>query len=471
MKKIYFVPVFVTLLACMACEDWLTVEPETSITGEKLFSTDEGVLQGLNGLYLNMRGLYYPEGYFGGANVVEYMGGTYNFYEGTPGYYWSELYNTSDLTNDDNWMIFQGLYNVIANANSLIEGTAEHREGLDEDVYNIGRGEALAIRAYMHFDLIRLYGPVPTAVNPLEAYLPYVRVNDINNYEYVTYDKYMEYLQSDLDSAETLLAKSDLVIGGTFEETEESSYEWSFRKSHFNYYGVLGLQARVNLWLGDTEEALRYARLVKDATKEDGFPKVRLMNTQDTSLYDNTTVDLTAYCEHLIGVKCDHYDYTRGAAWRPNSVQVVNSSSDFVDVLFANNTQDKRYSWFWSSDRYGNNYIYKYMNFYSSSISQKNFPMLRLAEIYLIIAETAPLDEANEVYEEYCISRNVPYVPLSENDRQERILVEYIREFAGEGQNFFAYKRRNAIKMLFGVRNLTEDMYRMVIPEEERLTE
>ena len=32
-----------------------------------------------------------------------------------------------------------------------------------------------------------------------------------------------------------------------------------------NYYGVLGLQARVALWIGENEKALRYARLVKDA--------------------------------------------------------------------------------------------------------------------------------------------------------------------------------------------------------------
>lgn len=33
-----------------------------------------------------------------------------------------------------------------------------------------------------------------------------------------------------------------------------------------NYYAVLGLQARVHLWLGEHDEALRYARLVKEAT-------------------------------------------------------------------------------------------------------------------------------------------------------------------------------------------------------------
>ena len=34
-----------------------------------------------------------------------------------------------------------------------------------------------------------------------------------------------------------------------------------YRRNRMNYYAVLGLQARVHLWLGERDEALRYARL------------------------------------------------------------------------------------------------------------------------------------------------------------------------------------------------------------------
>ena len=66
-RKFYLLLYVVLTLVCSACEGWLTVEPETAITGEKLYTTNEGVKEGLNGLYLNMRGLYYPEGRLGGA--------------------------------------------------------------------------------------------------------------------------------------------------------------------------------------------------------------------------------------------------------------------------------------------------------------------------------------------------------------------------------------------------------------------
>ena len=475
MKNRYFTLFLSIALLVSACNDWLTVEPETSITGEKLFTTNEGVQQSLNGLYLNMRGLYYPEGYFGASRCLESMACTWTWAEGTPAWYWANHYYTSQSDNSDIQMMFEGLYNIIANVNPLIEGTAKHKDKLKEEVYNIGRGEGFAIRALAHLDLIRLFGPVPTAVDPAEKYLPYVKVNDKNPYEYVTYEEYMECLLADLDSAEMLLAKSDPVVAGTFEETETTTVDWPFRKSRVNYYGVLGLQARARLWKGDTEDALRYARLVKDAENADGTPKVRLMNPTDTSLYNNSTVDLTCYCEHLIGTKCDHYDYTRGNSWRPNSVQILNTSSDFFDLLFSGNVEDKRYQWFWAYyyNRFGSSgyYTAKYLNFTSSSTSQKNFPILRLAEIYLMIAEIAPLDEANEAYEEYCAARNVTFVPLTEENRKDKILLDYICEFAGEGQNFYTYKRLNVKNMLFGERELTEEQYRLVIPDAELLTE
>lgn len=77
--------------------------------------------------------------------------------------------------------------------------------------------------------------------------------------------QFMEYVQADLDSAEFLLSKYDPVLTTNISYTESTSYTWSYRKSRINYYGVLGLQARVALWIGEKEKALRYARLVKDA--------------------------------------------------------------------------------------------------------------------------------------------------------------------------------------------------------------
>ena len=96
--------------------------------------------------------------------------------------------------------------------------------------------------------------------------------------------------------------------------------------------------------------------------------------------------------------------------------------------------------------------------------------MVRLAEMYLIIMEAGSLSEANVAYEEYSAARNLTYTPMSESDRQERVLWEYIREFAAEGQNFFTYKRFAVKRMLWQnseAEDCGEEQYVLPLPPSE----
>ena len=94
---------------------------------------------------------------------------------------------------------------------------------------------------------------------------------------------------------------------------------------------------------------------------------------------------------------------------------------------------------------------------------------MRLPEIYFIIMECGTLDEANTLYQEYCAARNIEYVALTEGDRQERIMLESIREYVGEGQNFFTYKRNNVKRMIGATTDCSENQYIVPIPEAEYL--
>ena len=75
-KKIYVLSLSV-LLACSACEDWLTIQPETTVAAETLFKTDVGITQGLNGAYYTAMSIYAPSSYLGGSSFIEYMANTY----------------------------------------------------------------------------------------------------------------------------------------------------------------------------------------------------------------------------------------------------------------------------------------------------------------------------------------------------------------------------------------------------------
>jgi SusD family. len=357
----------------------------------------------------------------------------------------------------------------------------KHEDRLDTRTYSLVRGEALALRALVHFDLMRVYGPVPAAPDASVAYLPYVTDNHYMAYTYETYDRFMELMFMDMDEAERLLKEYDPVITMSWDETEIENYTWHYRKSRLNYYGVLGLQARMHLWMGgDTHksEALRYANLVKDAMEPDGAtPKFRLTVAADIESGAQYSDDRYYYFEHLAGVLCDNFDYLNDGdiIWKSGSL--TSNHPTFATLMVNGNTSDLRYkvgveSTYISTPRPGR-YVYamkKGKSFHAASNASKNFPIIRFAEIYFILMELNSLSEANILYQEYCDTRDITYVPMTDETRAETLLHESIREFFGEGQNFFTYKRNRVRNIWFTDNECSDEMYRVPIPTAELLS-
>lgn len=69
--------------------------------------------------------------------------------------------------------------------------------------------------------------------------------------------------------------------------------------------------------------------------------------------------------------------------------------------------------------------------------------MIRLSEVYYIAAECEPvLEDKYEWLNEIRTRRGLPVLTaFSEDDFMARLRMEYVREFWGEGQVFFMYKR------------------------------
>jgi hypothetical protein len=75
-------------------------------------------------------------------------------------------------------------------------------------------------------------------------------------------------------------------------------------------------------------------------------------------------------------------------------------------------------------------------------------PLLRLAEMYLIAIEDLPLEEAKPYFSDFRIARALDISIeesslLDEGARLSRLEKEYRKEFYGEGQMFFFYKKHN----------------------------
>ena len=89
--------------------------------------------------------------------------------------------------------------------------------------------------------------------------------------------------------------------------------------------------------------------------------------------------------------------------------------------------------------------------------------------MYLIAMEsTASLNEANTLYSTYMTARNVAAGTLTQEALTAEILREYRREFFGEGQMFYTYKRLGEKNMLWKVdRDVTENDYVVPLPSSE----
>ena len=231
---------------------------------------------------------------------------------------------------------------------------------------------------------------------------------------------------------------------------------------------------------------MRYARLVKDAKDSaELWAQLQFKLTTPSDDVDGSTPDLSHYSEHICGAKCETFDFNT-SGWSSRRISSSNDP-DFGKVLYGEKyEEDLRYQHFWRTgsgtwyapdgsilDKYKvtSITINKFSQFLTNTTSncKDNFPIMRLPEIYFIIMECGTLDEANTLYQEYCAARNIEYVALTEGDRQERIMLESIREYVGEGQNFFTYKRNNVRRMIGATTDCSEDQYIVPIPEAEYL--
>ena len=115
-------------------------------------------------------------------------------------------------------------------------------------------------------------------------------------------------------------------------------------------------------------------------------------------------------------------------------------------------------------------YCYDEETVTNPSIYYQVIPMLRTSEMYLIVMETSSdLTEVNSLYREYMIEHDVANMPefASLADAHAWILNEYRREFYGEGQMFFTYKRMGATSIKWLKTPADENTYIIPLPETE----
>ena len=482
MKKIKYILFFILILAGFnSCYDeWLSVNPKTDITKPMMFNTEAGIKDALTGVYIQLKS---NDIYGLGTTMtnLEYLMTSWDVTANTTSQRLG-LFNYTDAGVESALnSIFSSEYRTIASINAILDNIDANKDVITTPgLYEIIKGECFALRAYCHLDILRMFGPVPSQANESNI-LPYVKTLSNQPTPHESFSQFQTDVLSDLTEAENLLKEVDPVIKYSLSDLGSPTTTFldvflSYRYFRMNFYAVKALQARAYLWFNKPAEAYQAAKVVLDAKNSDGNPKFRLGTSADMS-----TGDFALTPEQIFAL----YDFQLYTKYNNNfqngNLKKGTAETTIKTSLYGNTGTDIREANLWELVTQANQaktYILKkYRVSETSSIHQTDFkriPLIRLSELYLIAAETAPAAEAQTYWAAFRTARNITVttLPTDPVQAQLEIVKEYRKEFYGEGIAFFAYKKLNIQKpnFLFLPTAVTTVNYVFPLPKTEIIT-
>lgn len=448
----------IAVISLASCKKWLDVKPESQVTDDELFETEAGFEEALNGSYLNSAGgaVY---GFELTAGLPEVLAQNYTMASSDDlKYLQTSLYNYKDADfisrKDDIWST---QYNTIANLNKILENLETHKGVVSPEKYDLIKGEALAYRAYLHFDLLRLFGP-SYATEPGTKAIPYVTSFTNKTTSLSTVTEALQKMVTDLDSAKTLLKPVDPILAATYlvgypgdtttsKELTSKDLFLQNRRHRFNYYAACGTLARVYLYMDKKQEALTNALEIIDAKK---FPFTK---TDDFINADPEEKDRILYPELIFCWynESQYASYTNAFDAGTTGLYIEQNAGNSIYETGGAGGEDLRFKqWFlYTSDVSGARYeLQKYQYEDETNLHPYVAPALRLSEMYYIAAEcTWEADQAkalgylNTVRNNRGISADVS--ATTKEDFISELLKEARKEMYAEGQLFYMYKRLN----------------------------
>ena len=222
-----------TMLTTTSCS-WFDVNPKTDVEAEDLFSTPDGFESALAGIYIasTERQAYGDNWTFG---FMDKLVQSYDNIPQTENASTIYDYTRSGGSKDTQASMWQRSYFLIANANNLLRWLDKNGETVivNEEQKRMLRGEALAWRAFLHFDLLRAWGPIYKN-NPKAKSIPYRKVADNSKLPLLPADSVGKLILADIDSAQVLM-----------EYERNKSLSGSSRRFRLNYWAITALKALI----------------------------------------------------------------------------------------------------------------------------------------------------------------------------------------------------------------------------------
>lgn len=424
------------LIATTSCgNEWLNLEPSTSIETETSINILSDVEFTLNGIYSDMQSSDAYSGrlvYYGDVTGDDMQ--AVSLSKRTGDYY--NLGFTKDNGPSSHW---KNLYSFIQNTN-LILNNIDRIDATDDEEYRDDlKGQALAIRGMALFDLTRIFGYPYTKDNGASLGVPIVSKSEGIESKPARNTVAECYTQviSDLTAAVSLLSGD-------------------FNKGKINKWAAMSLLSRVYLYKGDNANALAMSEAAIEGAEDEGW---ELWSHDDYALAwaeDATAIAPGEVLFEIVNTTTDSPG--------KESMGYLNSKSGYDDMcitssfyaLLLEDPDDVRLKLL-SFDGKKYAYVFKYQPQEGEVIQDANVPLIRLAETYLNAAEAAVKLGDNETAVKYLD----PIVRRANPDKTvegmtltlEDVLNERRKELVAEGHRMFDIIRNGMTVERFDVSN------------------
>lgn len=469
----------IALSALCSCSDFLDVRPKQELVEGELFKSASGFEDAIYGVYgsLQTTALY-------GKNLTWFMNeilaqnyGSYLNDDITPiaRYEYDNTRVVTPILSE----IWTQAYTTIGYANNILAQLEEWKPESME-FYNLYKGEMLGVRAFLHFDLLRLF----TSVNDMNATgIPYTETYSYKVTPFSSVGKVYEYILRDLLEAEKLLKQDEELLVYPREDQSRKAFAKT-RETHFNLYAAQATLARVYWMKGDLEQAGIYARKVIDSEKFPLVDRTEVQNFLTGILSEKETIWGVYSMAWLDNTQKYLYNNTSFFSLSPYSSDGGSAYPDTYQNVYAkdndNSGTDFRMNHFrtlpvGTSIRHMK--LIDYLQIENISLRAnaiRGFSLLRTAEMYLIAAESLLAEnptEARRYFDLEIVSRGLTTfenrnLPLT----LENINNEYRKEFFGEGLEWYNMKRQNRDILSNEERTTlpaSPKLYNLPIPVEE----
>ncbi|QEC44935.1 RagB/SusD family nutrient uptake outer membrane protein [Pseudobacter ginsenosidimutans] len=419
---------FCSILMITGCRKFVELDPpKDRLSSKVVFSDSANATAAVLGIYIDaISNKQYPDIFNGGLTIYTGLYTDELKMAGSTDQYETEFYlNNLNEKNSVIWTFWRSAYLTLYKANACIEGI-EASGTLGQHVKDRLTGETKFVRAFMYYNLHKVFGAVPLALTTdfaTNASMPRDPAN-----------KVLDQVVADLEAAKELLPATYPTEG----------------RARPNKYTVIALLARIRLEMGNWEDAEKEASL--------------LINNSDTYALENNIGNV-------------FLRNSREAIWQllpPDGNQTVEGSR----IIPLNETTIPRYTltdWLWNdfenndlrqqewtrTNTIGNipfNYPYKYkVRRGVAGQPAEPYTVFRLAETILIRAEArARLGNVDGAKDDLDLVRaRAGLDPTTANDQSsliDAVLKERrIELFCEFGHRFTDLKRTNRLDALMNI--------------------